>query len=323
MKQQVMKKQVMSQQVRKKLEAVRGIVTNIQDYCIHDGPGIRTLFFLKGCPLRCWWCSNPETWSMEPELGYMKAKCTNCGKCAAACLTGATTLDADGAPQIDRQLCTACGKCVEVCPADARVIYGKEMTAKEIFEQVRKDEIFYRGSGGGVTVGGGEPLQQPQLVSAVFQLCRDADIHTAIETAGHVAPRILKDVLAVTDYVLFDLKHMDPQVHQQYTGQSNKLILDNARLVAASGVPFLFRIPLIPGVNDTQSNIQATADFVKSLGKDAARVELLPYHRLASSKYEALGRPYQMGDLAALKVTETETVKAAFEELGVVCTISY
>ncbi len=225
-------------------------------------------------------------------------------------------------PRIDREHCTSCGKCVEVCLAGALAVYGKEMTVEELFEAVRKDEIFYRGSGGGVTVSGGEPLQQSELVCALFELCRSAGIHTAIETTGQTTPRVLETVLALTDYVLCDLKHMSSADHQQYTGQPNELILGNARRVIESGVPVLFRMPLIPGVNDTESNIQATAAFLKSLGQDPARLELLPFHRMGVGKYEGLGRPYLMENVLPPEPGRVEAVRAAFEKLGVQCTVS-
>ena len=303
-------------------EAVPGTVVSIQDYCIHDGPGIRTTVFLKGCPLRCRWCSNPESINAKPELGFIKARCDRCGKCAASCPERAITLDPDGAPQIDRRLCTNCGDCVAVCLPGALTLYGEERTVGQLFESVRRDEIFYRNSGGGVTVSGGEPLQQPELVSGLFQLCREAGIHTAIDTSGYAAPDVLRAVLAVTDLVLFDLKHMDSQIHQKYTGRSNKLILDNARLVIASKVPIVFRLPLIPGINDTPSNIQQTVDFIKDLGGGAAQLDLLPYHRLALGKYEALGRTYRMKHLVTPDPAQVEAVRKSIEAMGVECTVS-
>ncbi|MBI2957520.1 MAG: glycyl-radical enzyme activating protein [Chloroflexi bacterium] len=313
-------------QVRKQSElgikTVRGMVFNIQDYCIHDGPGIRTTVFLKGCPLNCHWCSNPESKGGRPELGFISAKCTKCGKCPEVCPEHAITIEAGQFPVFDRARCTVCGKCIDACIPNALAIYGKEMTDEELFEQVRKDEIFYRGSGGGVTVSGGEPLQQPELLMALFQRCRHAGIHTAIETTGHTRSRVLEDVLALTDYVLFDLKHMDPEVHERYTSQPNDLILANARLVAASGIPFLFRMPLIPEVNDSKENIEATAAFIKGLGKEAARIELLPYHRMGSGKYEGLGATYLLKGVMPPDLARVEEVKRAFEDLGATCTIS-
>jgi pyruvate formate lyase activating enzyme len=301
---------------------MRGMVFNIQDYCIHDGPGIRTTVFLKGCPLRCQWCSNPESMNSRPQLGFIKMKCTKCGKCVSACTEGAMGGAVDEIPQIDRERCTNCGKCVEVCGADALAVYGKEMTTEELFEAVRKDEIFYRGSGGGVTVSGGEPLQQPEFVCEFFDMCRGAAIHTAIETTGHTTHAVLERVLTLTDYVLFDLKHLNSIDHRRYTGQPNELILENAERVAASGVPVLFRMPLVPGINDTDLNIQATAAFLQRVWKGAGRLELLAYHRLGMGKYEGLGKSYRLESVRPPERSHVEAVRNAFEKLGVSCTVS-
>ncbi len=301
---------------------MHGIVFNIQDYCIHDGPGIRTTVFFKGCPLHCQWCSNPESMSVKPELGIIRVRCNRCDKCIPVCPEGALSGAAGEKLQIDRERCTTCGNCVEACLPGALAVYGKEMTIDELVEQVRKDEIFYRGSGGGVTLSGGEPLQQPDVACALLERCREAGIHTAIETTGHTSPAVFSRVLALTDYVLFDLKHMDSAEHQRYTGQPNELILANARRAVASGVPVLFRMPMIPGVNDTDWNIQATAAFIKSLGQNPPQLELLPFHRMGMGKYDGVGKTYQMGALMPPELSRVETVRQAFEALGIVCTIS-
>jgi pyruvate formate lyase activating enzyme len=302
--------------------AVRGTVFNIQYYCIHDGPGIRTTVFLKGCALHCKWCSNPESISPKPELGFIKAKCSKCGKCAAACPEGAISGTLGEIPAFNREICINCGKCVPACHYGALAIYGQEMTAEELYEAVRKDELFYRRSGGGVTLSGGEPLQQPELVLALFALCRSAGIHTAIETTGHTSSQVLAKVLSLTDYVLFDLKHMSAREHGEHTGQGNELILANARQVAESGVPVLFRMPVIPGVNDTDRNIRETAAFLKSLGENAPEMELLPFHRMGSGKYEGLGKPYLLEGVLPPGQDQMEAVRSAFEGLGIVCTFS-
>jgi pyruvate formate lyase activating enzyme len=228
----------------------------------------------------------------------------------------------EGIPLITRQQCTVCGDCVQVCPAEALAIYGKEMTAGEVFAEVRRDEIYYRGSGGGVTVSGGEPLLQPHFVRALFHLCRQVGIHTAVETAGFVRPRVLQALLPLTDYVLYDLKHLKAHAHREYTGRSNDLILRNAAMVVASGIPVQFRMPLIPGLNDTPDNIQETAAFVGKLGATSAHLELLPYHRLGEGKYQALGQPYPLADLRTPKTEQVEAVRRAFEELGVRCSVA-
>ncbi len=303
-------------------EAVPGRVFNIQRFCLHDGPGIRTTVFLKGCSLHCLWCANPESINPEAELGFIAARCNQCGKCHQVCPEQAVTLAADGLPHILRDRCTACGKCVAVCSPEALALYGGEMKAGEVFEVVHRDQHFYQGSGGGVTLSGGEPLLQSPFVCALFQLCREAGVHTAIESAGFVNPAVLEAALALTDYVLFDLKHLDPQVHCRSTGQSNDLILRNAATVLSMGVQALFRMPLIPGVNDTPQNIEETAAFLQDLQGDGARIELVPYHRLGQGKYEALDRRCPMAGVTPPSPEAVEQVRQRFEARGLLCTVS-
>jgi pyruvate formate lyase activating enzyme len=303
-------------------EAVTGRVFNIQRFCLHDGPGIRTTVFLKGCALRCQWCANPESINKEVELGFIAARCTGCGKCAPVCPEEAITLAPDGLPQIQRGRCTTCGKCVAVCSDEALALYGSEMTGGEVFGIVQRDQNFYRGSEGGVTVSGGEPLLQPIFVCALFQLCREAGIHTAIESAGFVNPVVLKAALSLTDYVLFDLKHMDPQTHRTSTGQSNDLILRNASTLASSGIPMRFRMPLIPGVNDSPRNIEETSAFLREMVGAEPRIELVPYHRLGEGKYGALDRPYSLTGLAMASLETVDQARRCFEECGIRCTVS-
>ncbi len=298
------------------------LVTNIQGFSIHDGPGIRTVVFFKGCGLECRWCSNPECIAAHPEIGFFKTLCTGCGRCAEICPHGALIYGEGKLPRIDREKCTGCGACSEICSYKALVLYGKPMNAGEIFHAVKGDKIFYETSGGGVTVSGGEALLQPQLVRDLFEKCRQADIHTCIETSGYVAESSLKQVLPYTDYILYDLKHLDSDKHREYTGKPNGLILSNAKTAAQSGIDTLFRMPLIPGMNDDRQNIKETADFLRGLGDNACRIEIMPYHRLGKGKYESLGRVYPLPALPAPEPEPVASVKKAFENLGIACTIS-
>jgi pyruvate formate lyase activating enzyme len=302
--------------------SIANLVTNIQGYSIHDGPGIRTVVFLKGCGLACRWCSNPECISPLPEVGFIKALCTKCGKCAGVCPVDALFFEADQMPRINRERCTGCGECSQACSYKAIVLYGKPMTADEVFDAVSRDKIFYEASGGGVTVSGGEALLQPQFVGELFKKCRQAGIHTCIETSGQATESALRQVLPFTDCVLYDLKHMNSEKHRQYTGQPNDLVLSNAKLVAASRVEALFRMPLIPGVNDNKQNIKETAEFLRGLGASACRIELMPYHRLGKGKYESLDRKYPLPEVLSPEPEEIESVKKAFEDNGIICTVS-
>jgi pyruvate formate lyase activating enzyme len=298
------------------------LVTNIQGYSVHDGPGIRTVVFLKGCGLGCRWCSNPECISANPEVGFVKALCTKCGKCERICPNEALVFEKDKFPQIDRERCNGCGSCVLACPYKALVLYGKEMNADEIYSAVSGDKMFYDSSGGGVTFSGGEALLQPRLVGAVFEKCHHAGISTCVETSGYAPVLNLEQVLAHTDYLLFDLKCMNSDKHLEYTGQPNDIILKNAGMAAESRIETLFRMPLVPGVNDDLQNIKDTADFLHGLGKDFFRIELMPYHRLGKGKYASLDKTYHLPDIVSPEPTQLESVIKVFGENGIKCIVS-
>lgn len=266
----------------------KGIVFNIQGYSIHDGPGIRTSVFLKGCFLHCVWCQNPESQSLKPELFFFKNKCTGCGSCIDSCPQKAIQIIEANSTN-DRSKCVGCGKCVEVCPNEARSIIGKEMTAEEVFARVKGDALFYKRSQGGMTLTGGEPFFQPEFSKNLLFLCRQSGIHTAIETCGFADWETIKDILQYADLVLFDLKHMHSEKHLEYTGASNEQILDKARKIYHDlKIPIWARVPIIPGYNDSAENIQATAEFVAKELSRSVPVHLLPYHRLGETKYERL-----------------------------------
>ena len=264
-----------------------GTVFNTQKFSIHDGTGIRTLIFMKGCPLRCIWCSNPESQRPGPEVMFVRSKCTGCGKCAALCREAAVD---DVTFDIDRSRCVKCGLCTSKCYAGAKKMTGRQVTVREMMELIEKDRIFYTNSGGGVTVGGGEPAMQHGFVEELLKACRASHIHTAIETCGYGRWQDICGMFDNADQIFFDLKAMDPELHRRLTGVSNELILHNAEQAAAGGNEIIFRIPLIPGCNDSLTNIEETGAFVGGLSGNGSNVfiEILPYHDLGRDKYLSL-----------------------------------
>lgn len=299
----------------------RSVITNIQGFSIHDGPGIRTVVFFKGCPLSCRWCANPECLAPEPQIGFIGALCAQCGKCLEACTRGAIRTG-ERLHRIDYARCDACGHCLDACGYGALVRYGRPMTVAEVWDAVRRDKIFYDRSGGGVTASGGEPLRQAKFVRELFERCREGGIGTCIETCGFAAPEALLHVIPVTDHFLFDLKHMDPGVHARHTGQPNGLILDNAARLVGYGADVVFRQPLIPGVNDDAGNIEATAAFLSGLGAGGGRLELMPYHRMGQGKYRALHMPCPMDRTEAAGDPRVHSVQSAYLDRGIRCTVS-
>jgi pyruvate formate lyase activating enzyme len=274
---------------------------------------------MKGCPLRCRWCSNAESMNAKPELGIIIDRCNGCGYCIDVCPENALHLENEKVV-INREKCNACGECVAICSPEAITVYGKEMSVDDVLKEVLKDREFYSGSNGGVTVSGGEPLRQPEFVKGLFSRCKKEGIHTCIETCGYVSTDTFKEILPMTDYILFDLKHMDTNVHKEFTGVDNEIIKDNARLVAKSGSSVLFRMPVIEGVNGTEENIRETAEFIKTLGGEKS-VELLPYHRLGIGKYKTLGKKYPGEELNTPSDEVIEKIKTIFESYGIKCTI--
>lgn len=301
--------------------ADEGFLFNVQHFCLHDGPGIRTTVFLKGCGLKCLWCCNPESQKPFAQLAVDRYRCNGCGDCVPVCPEHAISLNKFAKPQINYDLCTACGECVPVCHQEALTVYGVTRTIEDVFREVLKDKRWY-GAEGGVSVSGGEPLLQPAFVLSLFKLCKDAGVTTCVETCGNVAPEVVNSVMKLTDYTLFDLKHMGSDEHRKLTGRSNHLILDNARLVVQSGVDVQFRMPLIPGLNTNPDNIAATARFLRELKGSEAALELMPYHTLAKGKYEALDYEYRLKDLPAAGLDYVKSVQRLLEEQGVRCTVS-
>jgi pyruvate formate lyase activating enzyme len=296
-------------------ENVKGYVFNIQHYSIHDGPGIRTTVFLKGCPLRCIWCQNPESQIYYPEIFFDSEKCTGCGLCVEACSESNIEI-IEGKSKMDRSHCRGCGKCATVCPNQARNIMGQEMTVTQVFKDVIADEIFYQRSGGGVTIGGGEPLAQPEFTINLLRLCKSQGLHTVIDTSGYANWKTFRGILKFVDLVLYDFKHMDPAEHLICTGVSNELILDNAKKICSLAIPLSARVPLIPGYNDTFQNIDATAKFIAfELGK-SVKVHILPYHRFGEAKYDRLEKVREFAQITPPDPTHLEEFSKIFESYG-------
>ena len=279
---------------------MEGIVYNIQRMSTKDGPGLRTTVFLKGCPLHCPWCSNPESQGFKPQLMFFPNLCTACGACEQACEAGAVVQKGE-VYDVDLTLCTDCGACAAVCPARAREISGKPMTVEEAMRVVDSDSLFYSNSEGGITVGGGEPTSQPDYLLALLNASIRRGYHTCVDTCGACDPARFKEVIGRTELFLYDLKHMDSAEHKRLTGQGNEIILQNLHSIFAAKKGVRIRIPLMPGMNDTEDNIAVMASFLHQY--NVKEVDVLPCHTFGNSKYEALHmerptvQPYEKDEL--------------------------
>ena len=275
---------------------IKGLVTSIKRYAIHDGPGIRTIVFMKGCPLRCIWCSSPQTQNPYPEIVYYEEKCIGCGSCLKVCPENAI-IDKQGKKWINRLKCTNCGECAGVCSTGALKVIGQFMTVEEVMIEIQKDKLYYKKSGGGITISGGEPLMQVEFVKEVLYKCHEQGIHTAIETSGFMDWQKFRDVLKYVDLLFHDIKHMDPKKHKELTGVPNQLILENIRKIDREcDVSVILRFSLIPGINDSEENLIDLAKFITSL-KRIDTLEILPYHRLGEHEYKTLGKEYKLKGL--------------------------
>jgi pyruvate formate lyase activating enzyme len=277
---------------------------------VQDGPGIRTTVFLKGCPLTCLWCSNPESQKKTPEILYRENLCSQCYRCIDVCPNKAIVVRDDGFVATDRRHCTGCGACESACLNEARKLTGKYMTVDEVMAIVIKDMDYYRNSGGGVTTSGGEACGQPAFLTALLERCQKRGLHTTLDTCGFVASETLESILGHVDLVLYDIKAVDPELHKRLTGVSNEIILKNARLIADKGIEMIFRVPLIPENNATLENVEAIVKFAHELGD--LEVNLLPYHRLGVGKYKSLDMEYPLENL---KTLETEYIESLYEKV--------
>ncbi|WP_272699588.1 (2S)-3-sulfopropanediol dehydratase activating enzyme [Desulfovibrio sp. Fe33] len=278
---------------------VAGTVFSIQKYSVHDGPGIRTIVFLKGCPLRCKWCSNPESQLPQPELAYNRNKCLGlekCVRCTEVCGACAITEGEDGKIDIDRDICTGCLHCTEACPAGALITYGEETTVDKALKRVEEDEMFYARSGGGLTLSGGEPFQQPEFATALLREARNRHLNTAVESCGAARYEDFKEALQYVNTLMFDVKSMNSEKHKAFTSQPNERILRNLRHIREDYPTLKIRVrtPVIPGFNDTEEDIAAVIEFLKTLPGDKVEYEILEYHRMGQPKYENTGREYPL-----------------------------
>lgn len=294
-----------------------GTVFDIQRFSIHDGPGVRTIVFLKGCPLSCLWCSNPESQKLKPVLMYQSMNCIHCGRCISACKIGAISFSNKNF--IDRDICTACGECVNVCPTSALTLKGKKMTVEQVIKELKKDAIVYRRSGGGITLSGGEPLVQSEFARELLKACKAQGWHTAIETTAYANTETIEEVFPYIDLALMDIKSVDSEMHKKYTGVPNEKILENAKLVSKI-TKMVVRVPLVPDFNSSEKDILELCEYVKTLN-DINTVHLLPYHTYGENKYDLLGRDYLMKKTRAFALGEVERLQKIIEEQGIKCVI--
>lgn len=290
-----------------------GNVFNIQRFSVQDGFGVRTLVFLKGCPLRCEWCCNPESQNMNPVLLYQKMRCVHCQRCVQACPQKAVQRT-DKIQLIDRDKCNECGKCAETCFTGALEMSGSRRSLEEVYAEVSKDLVLYQNSGGGITLSGGEPFLQHEFARELLKKCKANGINTAVETCGCVPWESIADVLPYIDLFLYDIKHMVSEIHERFTGVGNQQILENLRKIVKAGKRAIVRLPIIPGVNDNMEHIQSVMAFMKENGLREAN--LLPFHKFGQNKYDSLGMKYEFSDAESIPDDLLNQMKAAFEEKG-------
>lgn len=296
----------------------KGIVFNIQKYSVNDGPGIRTTIFLKGCPLNCLWCHNPESQRTQRDIFFIANRCLGCGKCIEACGTGALSSKEEKII-FDKKLCQNCGNCTKACRPKARHFVGDEMTVEEVMKEIMKDYIFYDESGGGATFSGGEPLVQSDFLLQLLERCKEEGIHTTIDTCGFASWDILEKVADNVDLILYDIKHMDNDKHIKYMGTPNELILDNLKKLSERRKRIFVRMPIIPGINDDEENLKKAAEFITKLNVE--QVNLLPYHGIAKDKYNRLSRDYELLEVKDPTKDDMSKVLEVLQSFGLNCKI--
>ena len=299
-------------------DSISGIVFDMQRYCLHDGPGLRVLIFFKSCPLTCLWCANPESQDSRIEIMVDLKRCQSCGRCVEACPQEAISLEGGEYPRCDIEKCNLCGICIETCPNRARTFVGRKMMVRQVMKEVERDAPFFRRSGGGMTLGGGEPTVQGDFAYEILEASREQFIHTAVETCGYCEWKVLHRMAQVTDLFLFDIKQVDPLKHKEYTGVDNRLILDNLVRLAEIHNNIVIRYPLIPGYNDGRDEIKELIAVMKRIG-NVRRVELAPYHRFGESKYAALGRDYVLKQVSPPSEDTIQSIIEQFQSSGLEC----
>lgn len=294
-----------------------GIVFNIQKFSIHDGPGVRTTVFLKGCPLHCAWCANPESQLSKVQIMYDHKKCTGCRTCVKTCPWKAVTADENNHIHIDFSKCQSCLSCTLACPGRALTAEGEMKTVREVFDICMQDVDFYEESGGGVTISGGEGMMQPDFVEVLIRKLKEQGIHTAIETTGYASHDVFRRLAPLFDLLLFDVKHYNSKKHRQGTGVGNEQIIENLTWACKKGLPILPRIPVIPGFNAQTEDARGIAGLLHSVG--LTRVQLLPFHQMGERKYEFLDRHYSLSGAKALHPEDLKEYQQIFSDAGIEC----